>query len=147
MRQGFFVWHLTMLLVACVGGCSDEGIGQSCTPDKVPCDMDGKNCGFRADEQYVETSADACPSRMCIVFRLDNGSAGIIPADPRVVCTGTNDAPGCVSPTALDEASYCSCRCNRADNKNEGTCTCPNGFVCEPFFGSDSFCVKHSALE
>jgi hypothetical protein len=142
MRPTLSLMSLTLMLATCLAGCSDEGIGQSCTPEKVPCDAEGKNCGFRRDEMYVQTSAESCPSKACVVYRLDNGSDGTIPADPRVVCTGLNDPLGCVPPAALDAASYCSCRCNRADNKAEGNCTCPDGFVCEPFFGAESFCVK-----
>jgi len=147
MRRSLFLRCLPLLLAAVGVGCSDEGIGQPCTPDLIPCDANGQNCGFRPNEKSAQTNADSCPSGVCVVYKLDNGSAGTLPADPRVVCTGVNDPAGCVTQAALDEASYCSCRCSRADNKNDGNCVCPGGFARTPFIGSDSFCVRASAFE
>jgi hypothetical protein len=147
MRRSLFLSCLPLLISAVAAGCSDDGLGQPCTPTVIPCDASGQNCGFRPHEKIVQKDAPGCPSDVCIVHKLDNGTLGTLPADPRVVCTGVNDPAGCVTQAALDDASYCSCRCNLADNKRGETCTCPGGFVCEPFFGAESYCVKPAALD
>ena len=34
----------------CAIGCSDEGVGDPCIPEAIPCDSSGKNCGYKASE-------------------------------------------------------------------------------------------------
>jgi hypothetical protein len=125
-------------------GCADEvAIGQPCQPAVIPCDAKGENCGFQSSERYVDTGAAECEGQVCVVHKLDNGTKGQIPADPRVSCKTDASAPGCVSEAALEASMFCSCRCDRSDGKREGTCECGEGFQCTAFGPSlDSYCVR-----
>ena len=135
--------------------CANEGVGDPCIPEAVPCDSQGENCGFRSSESYVEASSVQCRSRLCIVHKLDNRTEGT--ADPRLVDNngdGIDDATGvpcnnrCVNNSHLDESIYCTCKCGGP--KTREFCKCPSGFKCEQVLNNEnagkgiqgSYCVR-----
>jgi hypothetical protein len=149
MRRSSLYW-LALGCVLALGavGCTDEGVGDPCTPEAVPCERNGENCGYKASESYIEASSVQCKSRLCIVHQLDNLSQGGN-ADPRKICSATENDPTCVDPEQLADAVYCTCRCRSAEggSKND-LCDCPGGFSCEEILnlgGSGivgSYCVR-----
>jgi hypothetical protein len=144
MTRGLAFCSALPLLV--LGACENEdyGVGDPCIPDPIPCQ--GESCGFQRDETYLQTNSDECKERACIVRRLDNGTGGALPADPRVMCE--EDArEGCVSREALSRGAYCTCRCDGPKTAAD-FCECPDGFLCEPVLQSGdpsehgSYCVR-----
>jgi hypothetical protein len=140
---------LSILVLLCLAMCAcknDFGVGDPCVPEMVPCDANGKNCGFRRSETYLQSDAPSCEARACIVFRLDNGTNDQLPADPRVICE-EDDSAGCVPQAALDMGSHCTCRCDGAKGAAD-RCECPDGFACRALStnASDadrgSYCVR-----
>jgi hypothetical protein len=125
---------IALSLVLSVGaiGCADEGVGDPCTPETVPCNSAGRECGYKASESYIEASSVQCRSRLCIVHKLDNRSEGLVPADPRNICSDRNDADGCLDPEDLQKSVYCTCRCKTGGGvkTNLELCDCPDGFTC-----------------
>jgi hypothetical protein len=113
-------------------GCTDEGVGDPCIPEAIPCDTQGGNCGYKASESYLETSSVQCRSRLCIVHKLDNGTQGDVPSDPRSLCEDNDGAEGCLSEERLERSVYCTCRCRIPSdvNSNQEPCACPDGFAC-----------------
>jgi hypothetical protein len=136
--------RLGLLLVALSGACADEGVGDPCTPEAIPAKMG--MFGFEATESYVESSSVQCRSRLCIVNKLDNGTNGSIPADPRVVCNPTNPVPGCVAEQELKNSVFCTCKCGGP--KTSEQCECPDPFICKEILtlGGEgikgSYCVR-----
>jgi len=127
------------------GACADEGVGDPCTPETIP----QKNgiFGFEKSESYIESSSVQCRSRLCIVYKLDNGTD--VPADPRPesICTAPNTPKvGCTPSAALANSVYCTCKCGGP--KTAEQCECPDGFKCEEILtlGGDgirgNYCVK-----
>lgn len=114
-------------------GCADEGIGDPCIPETIPCNPDGTNCGYKNTESYIEASSVQCRSRLCIVYKIDNGTGGMTPSDPRTLCTGKNDKSGCLTNSQVLQSVYCTCRCGSggAATKQE-LCDCGDGFDCRP---------------
>ena len=139
---------LVFLAVAAVA-CSEEGVGDPCTPETIPVSKDGI-AGFVSSESYIESSSVQCRSRLCIVHRLDNMTNG--PADPRVPCNG-NVSPrnpiNCVTPQEVEQSVHCTCKCGGP--KTAEQCECPSGFSCIEILtlGGDgikgSYCVKPKA--
>jgi hypothetical protein len=126
--RGIFIASLA-LLAPVVGACTKEhGVGEPCIPEPVPCDEHGNNCGFQLEETYLQTDSPACAARACVVRKLDNGTNGETPADPRVVCE-EQSSEGCVSRANLERSTYCTCRCGGPKAGAEH-CECPEGFVC-----------------
>lgn len=136
-----------------LAACSDEGVGDPCTPETVPINKEGRY-GFAPTESYIESSSVQCRSRLCIVHRLDNGTPDI-PADPRPRVDGSGlcpkdpskpRMPGCVTEEALEKSVYCTCKCGGP--KTAEQCDCPSGFTCQEILtlGGDgirgSYCVK-----
>ncbi len=130
MRRSSLIWiALGCVLAFGAIGCTDEGVGDPCTPETVPCDVNGNNCGYKASESYIEATSVQCKSRLCIVHKLDNGTQG--GADPRRICSETEDDPTCVDEKALLDSVYCTCRCRSgAGGSNNDLCSCPDGFEC-----------------
>ena len=134
MQRSTPIW--IALAVAALGaiGCTDIGVGDPCIPETVPCNANGEACGYKASEAYLEATSVQCKSRLCIVYKLDNNSAGMIASDPRSLCEDQNPRKeGCVDSEALAKSVYCTCRCDTGGVKSGiDTCTCPDGFSCEP---------------
>lgn len=137
-------WFGLSLLLGLAAACSDEGVGDPCTPEAIP--VKNGMFGFEASENYVESSSVQCRSRLCIVNRLDNGTAGTIPADPRVVCEQTNGQQGCVTAQQLQDSVFCTCKCGGP--KTSEQCDCPEPYECKEILtlGGDgikgSYCVR-----
>ena len=143
------------LLGFVVTACSDEGVGDPCIPETIPCtdktETTDKKCGFNLQESYIESSSVQCRSRLCIVHRLDNKSnAGQDPADPFKLCEDGEDREDAVAASQndeIDQSIFCTCRCDGPSTSIE-FCQCPDGFVCDPVLtlGGDgirgSYCVK-----
>ena len=138
-------------------GCTDDGVGDPCIPEAIPCDQNGENCGYKASESYLETSSVQCRSRLCIVHRLDNGTGGMLPSDPRELCSSQDDAePGCLETAALERSVYCTCRCgvpSGVSTSNQTLCSCPDGYRCAEILTQGgpgvigSYCVRADAPE
>jgi len=145
-----------VLAVGALGaiGCADEGVGDPCIPETVPCNALGEKCGYKSSESYIEATSVQCKSRLCIVYKLDNKTNGAIPSDPRSLCEDQKQPEdGCVDNDALQKSVYCTCRCDTGGVKSGiDTCTCPDGFTCEPVLnlgGSGivgSYCVAKSSI-
>jgi len=105
--------------------------------------------GFERTESYIESSSVQCRSRLCIVYRLDNGTNGMVPADPRVICEQNPGAQGCVTEQNLQDSVHCTCKCGGP--KTSEQCDCPEPYVCREILtlGGDgikgSYCVKPKA--
>lgn len=146
MQRSSPIW--IAFAVAALGaiGCADEGVGDPCIPETVPCNANGEQCGYKASEAYIEATSVQCKSRLCIVYKLDNKTLGIIPSDPRTLCTGKNDKNGCVDNEALAKSVYCTRRC--VDDAD-----CPDEYKCEPILNlggpgiRGSYCVKAQAID
>jgi hypothetical protein len=150
MRRSSLNWLAFVMLSLGAVGCTDEGVGDPCVPEAIPCDQNGENCGYKASESYLETSSVQCRSRLCIVRKLDNGSAGQYPSDPRNLCDKNSD-PGCLSEERLENSVYCTCRCgvpNGVKTGSQSLCSCPDGFECREVLTQGgpgvigSYCVK-----
>lgn len=150
MRRSSLYWiALGCVLALGAIGCTDEGVGDPCTPETVPCDQNGENCGYKASESYIEASSVQCKSRLCIVHKLDNLSEGMSGADPRKICSDTEDDPTCVDPDQLLKSVYCTCRCRGGEGStNNDLCSCPSGFSCQEILNLGgpgivgSYCVR-----
>ncbi|MDB4988552.1 MAG: hypothetical protein JWN04_3730 [Myxococcaceae bacterium] len=134
-------------------GCADEGIGDPCIPEAIPCDSNGENCGYKASESYIEASSVQCRSRLCLVYKLDNGTNGMIASDPRKLCTDKNPATGCLTNEKLNDSVYCTCRCKQGDVKTkQELCSCSSGYTCHEVLNLGgagivgSYCVKSSTI-
>jgi len=150
MRRSFLTWLAFLTLSLGAIGCTDEGVGDPCIPEAIPCNAEGQDCGYKASESYLETSSVQCRSRLCIVRKLDNGSQGVYPSDPRKLCEDDNE-PGCLSESKLEESVYCTCRCGLPKGESGGgqeLCGCPDGFTCAEVLTQGgpgvrgSYCVK-----
>ncbi len=152
MQRSVWKWGTVALFGLLVTACADEGVGDPCIPETIPCKVDdngNKQCGFNNTESFIEASSVQCRSRLCIVHKLDNGTDGNTPADPSKNC-GPNVTveQGCVKPEELDKSVYCTCRC-RGPGKKEDFCDCPSGFTCEDVLslGGDGirggYCVRN----
>lgn len=134
---------LSVLAIPLASACDKEtDVGAACTM-QPPC-SEG-SCGFGPTETYVDRSSGQC-EQACIVHHLDNGTLGSLPANPTVVCDATGKPSGCVTKAQLDDAMYCSCRCNAAKGE-EGFCECPDGFACTEVLSGvpakdASYCVR-----
>jgi hypothetical protein len=151
MRRSSLYWiALGCVLSFGAIGCTDEGVGDPCTPETVPCDRNGENCGYKASESYIEATSVQCRSRLCLVHKLDNGTEGMVASDPRNVCSADNDADDCVDVEDLNKSVYCTCRCGVPSNVNTklDLCSCPDDFECREILnlgGSGiigSYCVR-----
>jgi len=128
-----------VLIMAAGPSCTDEGIGDPCTPEQ---EYDPNFLGFDEKEVNVESKSFQCRTRLCLVnhFRgrvscpYGQGQGGEKPAGAKDPCfipgtstviegakdPSTNDfidtrkksqvAAQCVD-RAADKAVYCSCRC------------------------------------
>ena len=140
--------------------CADEGVGDPCIPETIPCTPavgdTPKKCGFNLQESYIESSSVQCRSRLCIVHKLDNDSNGTVPADPTQICpegaSKADRAAGCVTEGEVSDSIFCTCRCDGPSTSVE-FCQCPDGFACQEVLtlGGDgirgSYCVKPKATE
>ena len=147
--------HLVAVIILgsaalCAIGCSDEGVGDPCIPEAIPCDSSGKNCGYKASEAYLEASSVQCRSRLCLVYKLDNESNNLIPSDPRELCSRNDNAPGCLTEDQLNRSIYCTCRCGGGNGT--ANCKCPSGFSCETILTQGGpgivgdYCVRSSTV-
>ncbi len=129
--------------------CANEGIGDPCIPESIPCTRgDSTDCGFGTRESYVESNSVQCRSRVCIVHRLKGGAL----ADPREICSTppdtTKDDPNCVTNAELDQSVYCTCRCKDGKGKKVEGCECEGAFKCVEILSRGgegirgSYCVK-----
>ena len=146
MQQRSAGWIGLALLGLAAAACAEEGVGDPCTPEAIPV-KNGKY-GFEATESYIEASSVQCRSRLCIVNKLDNGTSGNIPADPRPqgICEQNNQNAGCVPEAEVKNSVYCTCKCGGP--KTAEQCDCPEPFVCREILtlGGDgirgSYCVR-----
>ncbi|MDB4977436.1 MAG: hypothetical protein JWN48_5777 [Myxococcaceae bacterium] len=135
-------------------GCADEAIGDPCIPEAIPCNADGTGCGYSSSESYIEASSVQCRSRLCLVYKLDNGTHSQIPSDPRNLCANKDKKDGCLTDDQLNESVYCTCRCGSggAQTKQE-LCSCSEGFKCLPLLNLGgpgivgSYCVKSGSAD
>lgn len=151
MQRSVWKWGTVALLGLLVTACADEGVGDPCIPETVPCTVDPttkeKQCGFNNTESFIESSSVQCRSRLCIVHKLDNGTEGVTPADPAKDCGNSSRAEGCVTSDELDKSVFCTCRCG-GPGKKEDFCECPSGFTCKEILslGGDGirgdYCVR-----
>lgn len=152
MRSSSRNWVAVMLCAVVVTGCTDPGIGDPCMPEAVPCRSAGTSCGYEASEAYVEASSVQCRSRWCLVYKLDNGTHGDIPSDPRVLCEENGGKEGCVTKESVSESIYCTCRC-RGAQRAEDNCPCADGYECRDVLsqGGDGvrggYCVKETTIQ
>src|SRR3954447_21908132 len=104
MQRSVFNWNAIALLGLALTACTDDGVGDPCIPETIPCkEKNGaKVCGFEQTESYIESSSVQCRSRLCIVNKLDNKTDGDLPADPRNLCKPGASSPGCVLSTEVD---------------------------------------------
>ncbi len=148
-------------LVLLVGpGCSEEGIGDPCTPEQ---EYDQNFLGFDEKEVNVESKSFQCRTRLCLVHHFrgrvscpyGQTQSGDAPTGTPTSCNipGTatkieglkeggefvdtrkqSAVPAQCVDRAADKAVYCSCRCADIDgNKpsDQTFCDCPDGFQCE----------------
>jgi hypothetical protein len=145
MQRSSPIW--IAFAVAALGaiGCTDEGVGDPCIPETVPCNANGEQCGYKASEAYIEATSVQCKSRLCIVYKLDNNTQGSIASDPRTLCDSKGQPQGCVDNEALAKSVYCTRRCTEDGD-------CPDSFSCEPVLNLGgpgivgSYCVKTEAI-
>jgi len=155
MQRSSPIWIAVAMAALGAIGCADEGVGDPCTPETVPCNSEGQDCGYKVNEAYIEATSVQCRSRLCIVYKLNNKSGGTAPSDPRVPCTGNaSDADFCVDDENLAKSVYCTCRCDTAGVKTDlDVCKCPDGFTCEPVLNLGgpgiigSYCVNKAAID
>lgn len=141
--------------------CTDEGIGDPCTPEQ---EYDENFLGFDHKEVNVESKSFQCRTRLCLVHHFQgrvscpygqgpNGEAPSgadackIPGNSERGISGAKDEGGafvdprrqsrvdaqCVD-RAAPKAVYCSCRCADINGNRPGDqtfCDCPDGFTCE----------------
>jgi len=143
---------LGALLGFLVAGCADDGVGDPCIPETIPC-TEGtdstKKCGFNLQESYIESSSVQCRSRLCIVHKLDNHTNGKTPADPTKKCEPGEDREerDCVTEDEISQSIFCTCRCDGPSTSID-FCKCPSGFSCQEVLtlGGDgirgSYCVR-----
>lgn len=124
-------------------GCAESEVGDPCAPARPgnqPCvrgGADGGSAGcFLGTEIYIETQSVQCRSRVCLVYKYDEGS----------------------DPTGSQRAShvYCTCRCAlpmTLQSDQAVTCTCPDTYDCVSIAGEQydegvrgSYCVRHSTV-
>lgn len=152
-------------LLAASPGCSEEGVGDPCTPEQ---EYDTTFNGFDEKEVNVESKSFQCRTRVCLVNHFrgrvscpygqnakgdapEGATACKIPGTNTPV-TGALDEEGkprdpnkaatvsaqCVDRSA-DRAVYCSCRCADINGEKPGDqtfCDCPDGFACTPLVTS-----------
>jgi hypothetical protein len=155
MQLSVWKWGALALLGLVVTACADEGVGDPCLPETIPCSTstgeDGKvtkKCGFTSQESYIESSSVQCRSRLCIVHKLDNGTGT---ANPTVPCSATpgkdEREKGCVTEGEVSNSIFCTCRCGGPSTSVE-FCECPDDFECKPILtlGGDGirgdYCVR-----
>jgi len=98
--------------------------------------------GFYTDRSYVDVRSEQCTSGVCLVDAAQ--SATLWPCPEGFMC----DEP------ALEELTYCSCRCDAGDNDSRVPCACPTGFSCVQQLASQlvpagvagGYCAKDIAL-
>jgi hypothetical protein len=153
MQRSVWKWGALALLGLVIAACADEGVGDPCIPETIPCVTDAngvKKCGFNLRESYIESSSVQCRGRLCIVHRLDNGTNDMLPADPTNACDANGQPAGCVSDAQLSASIFCTCRCGGPSTSLE-FCDCPDGFRCDEVLtlGGDgirgNYCVRDSA--
>jgi hypothetical protein len=143
MQRSACWFGLSVLLGLAAVACSDEGVGDPCTPEAIP--VKNGMAGFERTESYIEASSVQCRSRLCIVNKLDNGTNGMIPADPTKICE-VSPTPGCITQKQLEDSVHCTCKCGGP--KTAEQCDCPDPFFCKEVLtlGGDgikgSYCVR-----
>jgi len=125
MQPSSLIWIAAAIAALGAVGCADEGVGDPCIPEAIPCNSMGANCGYKNNEAYIEASSVQCKSRLCIVYKLNNNTQGTKPSDPRVTCDADDPVEGCVSDDNLLKSVYCTIRCKKNDD-------CPSGYTCDP---------------
>lgn len=130
MQRSSSKWLALAVLALGAVACSDSGVGDPCIPETIPCNSQGKECGYKASESYIEATSVQCRTRLCLVHKLDNGTAGLLPSDPRVLCDADGQPAGCLDESALEKSVYCTCRCGLEGSKHD-FCKCPSGFSCQ----------------
>lgn len=146
MQRSSLIWIASALAALGAIGCADEGVGDPCVPEAIPCNSMGQKCGYKNNEAYIEASSVQCKSRLCLVYKLDNGTNGGIASDPRVRCDADDPVDGCVDEDQLGKSVYCTIRCEKSSE-------CPSGYSCEPVLNlggpgiRGSYCVNEAAIE
>jgi hypothetical protein len=129
-------WWLGVISLLAASACDKTDVGTPCALEP-PCTDAG--CGFDSRHIYVDRASGKC-EEACMVDHLDNGTEGALPANPEVICDAAGQPAGCVTQAALDDAAYCTCRCD-GPKGGKDFCECPDGYACS--FGFDT----HSARE
>ena len=153
---------LTIGLVLVSPGCSDEGVGDPCTPEQ---EYNASFLGFSEKEVNVESKSFQCRTRICLVNHFRGRAScpygqsidgtGPLPGKTIGQSGGPCGIPGSESPiTGKDKAVYCSCRCadiNGQKPSDQVFCDCPDGFTCSQLVTSigggnegltGSYCIK-----
>jgi hypothetical protein len=145
MQRSAFQLIAIALLAVGLGACADEGVGDPCIPEKIPCSQ-AAGCGYEESESYIESSSVQCRSRLCIVHELAQNPKGNR-SNPSKSCDKNPNDPNCVRPEDLAQSVYCTCRCDGPKTSVE-FCECPDGYSCQPVLnlGGDgikgSYCVR-----
>lgn len=108
-----------MLAAAAMFGCAPSSIGDPCVPESIP------EGGYAASEIYIETGSVQCRTRTCMVYEMEG--------NPETPCRGDDSDPeDCVSPQAIEQQIFCSCRCSAAEGAATNTplCGCGEGYTC-----------------
>lgn len=141
-------------------GCSDQGVGDPCTPEQ---EFDPTFNGFDVGEVNVESKSFQCRTRVCLVNHFQgrvscpygqkadkSAKAGASPCTVPDSTTPIEGDParelkdrGTVREQCLDRIAantvYCSCRCadiNGQKPSDQSFCDCPDNFTCEPLVTS-----------
>jgi hypothetical protein len=78
MRRFLFVITAVTILAA-GASCTPEGVGDPCEPESCPPKLDDLGnpipgeCGWEASEVYLEHFSLQCRTRVCMVFRAEEG--------------------------------------------------------------------------
>jgi hypothetical protein len=146
-------------LLAASPGCSNEGVGDPCTPEQ---EYNADFNGFEEKEVNVESRSFQCRTRVCLVnhfrgrvsCRYGQSADGTAPTNANPCTVPGTETPvtgnaadtrkkgqvpaQCVDRSA-DKTVYCSCRCADINGNrpgNQAFCDCPDGFTCEPLVTS-----------
>ncbi len=136
-------WALPFLAVFMMA-CSSSGVGDPCTPEQIP------EGGFKPGESYLETSSVQCRTRVCMVRDFEGDPTRVFygAGDSRNTCTPDED--DCNTAADVEQAVFCTCRCDAPAGSNTPTCACPSGFECQEILQSGGvgiqggYCVREA---
>jgi hypothetical protein len=139
MRHTLTALGFAAILCGVLTGCTTSGVGDPCSPERVPDD------GFGREELFIETNSVQCRTRVCLVYRLRGDPRHVLTedscpcADGVTIPTVTDAGPSCallyddcVLPQEIEDRIMCSCRCALLPGVTSSLplCDCPSGFSC-----------------